>query len=189
MLRTDFCRNAYGEWRPDIQTGPHVMRRFVTLALIAACLLAAPAAADSALSVEVRDFGIYHTRADKRVPHPNSATGEMNIISHLRFIRKTKKIAAQLGRSFGWRYRLLGLPDNARVTFRTLHPPITNPATGQTKTSSWRTIIVRKPNDLRYTGYTFDYMWELAEGRWAFQVMYDGKVIGEQSFNVVVPLN
>lgn len=158
--------------------------------LVPTAIAAAPAAsARDGASVIVEDYGVYETRADKRVPHPNSATGEMNIISHLRFLRKAKTISAQLGRSFGWRYRLKGVPDNAQVTFRTLHPPITNPDTGRTKTSSWRTITVKKPFNLRYTGYTFDYSWELAEGRWAFQVLYGGKVIGERAFNIVIPLN
>jgi len=167
------------------------MPRHAVVSVLALLMLfvAQPALARDGAGVLVEDYGVYETRADKRVPHPNSATGEMNIISHLRFLRKAKTISAQLGRSFGWRYRLKGVPDNARITFRTVHPPITNPDTGRTKTSSWRTITVKKPSNLRYTGYTFDYTWELAEGRSAFQVLYGGKVIGERAFNIVIPLN
>ena len=165
------------------------MLRLVVVPVLVLLIAPSIALARDGTGVVIEDYGVYETRADKRVPHPNSATGEMNIISHLRFLRKAQTISAQLGRSFGWRYRLKGVPDNARITFRTVHPPITNPETGQTKTSSWRTITVKKPANLRYTGYTFDYSWELAEGRWSFQVLYGGKIIGERAFNIVIPLN
>jgi len=152
-------------------------------------LLAAPVASADTPRVSVQDFGVYETRTKKRIPHPHSATGEMNVVSELRFVRQARTIAAQLGRSFGWRYRLHGVPDNARITFRTVHPPLTNPATGESRKMSWRTTILKKPGNLRYTGYTFDYSWELAEGRWVFQIVYQGRVIGEQAFTVVIPLN
>ena len=148
-----------------------------------------PVLADDDPEVRIKDFGLYQTRAKAQVPHPNSATGALNIVSRLRFIRQTERIFAQIGRSFGWRYRLHAVPKEARITFRTLHPPITNPSTGQTLRLSWRTEVVREPGNLRYTGYTFDYAWELAEGRWAFQIIYRGRVIGEQAFTVVVPMN
>jgi hypothetical protein len=40
-----------------------------------------------------------------------------------------------------------------------------------------------------YFGYTFDHGWEIAEGLWTQQIVYNGRVIAEQKFKVVVPLN
>ena len=40
-----------------------------------------------------------------------------------------------------------------------------------------------------YFGYTFDYGWEIAEGIWTKQILYNGKVIAEKKFKIIVPLN
>ena len=31
--------------------------------------------------------------------------------------------------------------------------------------------------------------YEIAEGEWSFQIIYQGRVIGEQKFRVIVPMN
>lgn len=159
------------------------------------CVLALPVAAlpDIAAAaqptVEMSEAGIYETGPPRRVPLRDSVSGEMNLVSGVRLIRRARVLAAQPGRSFGWRYRFRGLPSGATVTLRTLHPPLTNPQTGATMTRSQRRVRIDDPEKLRYTGYTFDYMWEMAEGVWRFQVLYRGRVIGERRFKVLVPLN
>jgi hypothetical protein len=40
-----------------------------------------------------------------------------------------------------------------------------------------------------YFGYTFDHGWEIAEGVWTKQILYNGRVIAEQKFKIVVPIN
>ena len=54
---------------------------------------------------------------------------------------------------------------------------------------SLRTRAASPNGALTYTGYTFDHRYELAEGIWKFQIVYKGKVIGEQSFKVVLLMN
>ena len=44
-------------------------------------------------------------------------------------------------------------------------------------------------NELLYDGYRFDYDWEMAEGIWTFQILHNGKVIGEKKFKVIIPMN
>lgn len=152
-------------------------------------LIAAPQAAAAGPSVDVIEFGLFATSGVRRIALPRSAAGEMNLVAQVRLIRSAEIIAAQPGRSFGWRYRLLGLPPGSRIVLRTLHPPLTNPKTGRTMAYSERKVRVSHPEDIRYTGYTFDNAWEMAEGEWRFQVLYGGRVIGERAFKIVVPLN
>lgn len=153
-------------------------------------LVAAPhAAAAAGPSVEVVEFGLFETGQVRRIALPKSAAGEMNLVGHVRLIRSAAVIAAQPGRSFGWRYRLLHVPPGSSIVLRTIHPPLTNPKTGRTMAFSERRVRISQPENIRYTGYTFDNAWEMAEGVWRFQVLYRGRIIGERSFKIVVPLN
>jgi hypothetical protein len=94
----------------------------------------------------------------------------------------------QLGTSFGFRYRIHGVPSGAKVTIRTVHPRLTNPETGKSMNFGEREQDSGDGGDL-YTGYSFDSSYEIAEGEWTFQVIYQGRVIGEQTFKIIVPIN
>jgi hypothetical protein len=163
------------------------------LYVTAAALICLAATADSAAamgaSVKVVEYGIFKTSGVRRIAMPHSVSGEMNLVSHVRLVRAATVIAAQPGRSFGWRYHFRNLPAGATVTLRTLHPALTNPKTGRTMSLSERRVRIDHPENIRYTGYTFDNAWEMAEGQWRFQILYKGRVIGEKPFKIVVPLN
>jgi hypothetical protein len=165
------------------------LRLRVTIAALICLLAAPPTAAAADPSVDVIEYGLFATGGVRRIALPQSVAGEMNLVSHVRLIRSAKVIAAQPGRSFGWRYRLRGVPPGASIVLRTQHPALTNPKTGRTMAYSERRVRITRPEDVRYTGYTFDNAWEMAEGEWRFQVLYDGRVIGERAFKIVVPLN
>lgn len=135
------------------------------------------------------EFGLFTTNKVKEVKQPVSVSGVMTIVSNVKLIKRTRLIVGQLGRSFGVNYRVYGLPPGAVITIRTEHPKITHPETGKTMGFSMRTRQA-PPNGVKsYTGFTFDHRYELAEGIWKFQILYKGKVIGEQSFKVVLLMN
>ncbi len=157
--------------------------------LVATTGATAGAAIAAEPSVDVVESGLFETSGVRRITMPKSVAGEMNLVAHVRLVRSASVIAAQPGRSFGWRYRLLGVPAGSVVTLRTLHPELTNPKTGRTMAFSERRVRISYPENVRYTGYTFDNAWEMAEEVWRFQVLYKGRVIGERPFKVVVPLN
>ena len=95
----------------------------------------------------------------------------------------------QLGNSFGVVLKLDNFPAGTAVlTIRTIHPPLTNPKTGRTMTVSEYDWPVTLRDDV-YFGYSFDHGWEIAEGIWTKQIVYNGRVLAEQKFKVVVPLN
>ena len=138
--------------------------------------------------VEVLDYGTYATGTRTSVPMPVSVSGKMNLLSHVRLTQETREIMGQLGTSFGFRYRVHGVPDGATVTIRTRHPRLTDPDTGKSMNYGEREQAVNAGEE-RYTGFSFDATYEIAEGEWSFQVIYEGRVIGEQKFKVVVPIN
>jgi len=138
--------------------------------------------------VEVLDYGTYETGTRTLVPMPVSVSGKMNLISHVRLTKQEREIMGQLGTSFGFRYRVEGVPPGATVTIRTRHPRLTNPDTGKSMNYGEREQVVTSGEE-RYTGFSFDATYEIAEGEWSFQIIYEGRVIGEQKFKVVVPIN
>lgn len=164
--------------------------RTVYLIMLAVLLLlgAAPALAKS--PVAVIDFGIYTLNVTNTTKAPGDISLERNVVSNIRLLRQARKIMAQPGRSFGFRFRV---SDPAlvgrRLTMRTIFPRLTNPKTGRSATSQDRVFIPQSTGITYYDGYRFDYRWEMAEGIWKFQLLDGGKVISEQSFQIIVPLN
>ncbi len=154
--------------------------------VLVALALAAPARASG--QVEIKDFGFYDLSVDGSVPAPEDISGSRNIVSNIRLQRQTQEIDAQLGRSFGFRFRIA---DPAlygqQLTLRTIFPPLTNPESRRTMTTQDRPFT--GTNELLYDGYRFDYDWEMAEGIWTFQILHRGRVIAEKKFKVIIPLN
>ena len=162
----------------------------LTVALALPLSLGAVATAQAQPSISVSNYGQYQTRnSGKSVRKPRTASGEVSPVSKQRLVRKTTKIFGQLGRSFGVEIDLKGFNSGpVRLTIRTIHPPITNPKTGQTTRVSVYDWDVAGRQGV-YFGYTFDYGWELAEGVWVHQFLYKGRLLAQKRFQVVIPLN
>ena len=162
--------------------------------IVAALLIVLPIAAYSgpALSgppISVVDFGVYKLSVDHRAAAQRAISGERNVVSNIRIFRRTRTVFAQLGRSFGYRFRiadptLLG----RRLTLRTAFPPLQDPQTGRIGTSQSRPFMPLS-SGIYYDGYRFDYLWELAEGLWRFQLLDGETLLHEEVLHVVVPLN
>lgn len=166
---------------------PHawLARAFAPL-LILTLALTAPVAASG--QVEIKDFGFYDLSVDGSVPAPGDISGSRNIVSNIRLQRQTEEIDAQLGRSFGFRFRVTDPALYGRtLTLRTIFPPLTNPESRRTMTTQDRPFTAT--GETLYDGYRFDYDWEMAEGIWTFQVVHNGKVIAEKKFKVIIPMN
>ncbi|MEN8196729.1 MAG: DUF3859 domain-containing protein [Pseudomonadota bacterium] len=143
-----------------------------------------------ATEITITEFGLYETATGGSRPAEKTVTGATNLITHHRLIRRAEVIAAQPGRSFGVRYRISGRFDSvSRLTYRILHPPLTNPATGKTMTVSEWSSPVASYGLRRYIGYSFDHGWEMAEGLWTIQILHRGHVLAEKTFKIVIPLN
>jgi hypothetical protein len=167
--------------------------RIVSFVLVVAAAFAG--GADIALAADeptatILNYGRFETRRTGQIEKSDrTASGELQSVDAHRLIQKTDEIVGILGNSFGYDLRLENFPPGAAVlTIRTIHPPITNPNTGRTMTVSEYDWPVAARDNV-YFGYTFDHGWEIAEGIWTKQIIYQGKVIAEKKFRVVVPLN
>ncbi len=162
-------------------------------AVVAAVVLAAGVAVGVAAAepkgtiVSYGRYEIVETGIPERAER--TVAGEVKPVQTRRLLQQTDEIVGQLGNTFGFEVDLDGLPPGpVNLVVRTIHPARTNSETGKTMTVSeydWPVIGRHKV----YFGFTFDYRWEIAEGTWTKQLVYDGKVIAEKKFKVIVPLN
>lgn len=169
------------------------MRFRAAAALLCAGALVAvsnPAVAAGEPSATILAYGRFETRRTGEVEKAErTATGELRSVSAHRLIRQTEEIMGQAGNSFGLELRLENFPPGpVTLAIRTVHPPLANPKTGKTTTVSEYDWTVAGREGI-YFGYTFDHGWEIAEGVWTTQVVYNGRVIAEKKFKVIVPLN
>ena len=173
-----------------MQMHRNLLRIFPALAplLLLAAFAASPAA--QASQVEIKDYGFYDLSVDGSVPAPEDISGSRNVVSNIRLQRQTDEIDAQLGRSFGFRFRIADPALVGRtLTLRTVFPPLSNPETKRTMSTQDRDFVVGSTGDVLYDGYRFDYDWEMAEGIWTFQILDRGRVIAEKKFKVIIPMN
>lgn len=155
--------------------------------------LAQGAKADSAHTIhqngaKILDYGIYRHNVLGYTKAPNDISGQRFTAGNVRLIRKTQTILAQLNLTFGFRYRvtdpaLLGKELQIVVRF----PKMTNPANGKTGTQLIDSFVATGVE--RRELFRFDYTWEMAEGRWTFQVLDGKRVVVEIPFRVIVGLN
>lgn len=148
------------------------------------------AAAQAEPSATLHAYGEYDSRrSGELIQREKTASGVVTPVARYRLIRKNDVILAQLGGSFGFEVDLHDFPPGpVTLTIRTLRPPLTNPETGRTTTEDVYDWTVTGRNAL-YFGYTFDHKWELAEGIWTKQILYNGKVLVEKKFKIVIALN
>lgn len=160
----------------------------VALALLA--LVATAARADQKPRIEIVDYGLYDHVVSEIIKAPGEVSGERALVSNVKVRENTLEIAAQLGRMFGYQFRI---NDPALVgqtlTLRKLVPRLTNPATGQSATVVESEVTATGDGYLHLNAYGFDYGWEMAEGEWTFQVLLGSELLAEKKFKVMVPLN
>ena len=171
------------------------MKKLLAILLLAAGIPAGTAAAGSAPvsaqpSISIAGFGQYLTqKTGESFPTPQTAAGRTVVVSRTRLVNRTNVIFGQLGRDFGAEIDLHGFGEGpVRLTIRTVHPPLTNPETGRTTRVSEYGQDVEKRRNV-YFGFTFSRRWELAEGEWVKQFLYRGRLLAQQRFRVVVPIN
>ena len=153
-------------------------------------MLAVSASANAEMAASISAYGRYVTEPTGRtLKRPKTASGLIAPIRSHRLIAKTDKVFGQLDRTFGMEVLLEGMPaPSVTLTIRTTHPALTNPKNKRTTKVSeydW-TVSGAGPH---FFGFSFDRTWEIAEGDWTIQILYQGRLLAQKRFRVVVPLN
>ena len=111
----------------------------------------------------------------------------MTVLKEIVLLKQTDTIDGSIGTKFGVKYFVKGLPKGANVplSVRLLHPITTNPDTQQTSMiEEW--IAKAKISSANYSGWIFEYKWEIVQGEWTILISYNGKKLAEKKFTVQI---
>jgi len=138
--------------------------------------------------VDVVQYGTYAAKVQEVEETEKSPGGKRRVVMVPEFHEETFRIPAILGTRFGFRYIINGVPNGAEIpiVIRKTYPGLKDPRYDKPIFNHAYTQIHRigEPNG---TGYGFDHPWELVCGTWTFQLLYEGKILGEVSFEVYNP--
>jgi hypothetical protein len=160
--------------------------QFLLLSFLA--LLLPPGAAYAQTSqverLEITDFGIYTVDREPRgrdLHGVKRATG-----TNVQHMETTKTIPAQIGTSFGFRYKVIGEPDGATVDIRKV---IVFPAPGLQPSRGKRvprdeSTVTATIGETRADLYTLEDAFELVPGTWIVELWSGGRKLATQSFTL-----
>jgi hypothetical protein len=136
--------------------------------------------------IDVTDSGIY--TANKTATMTNDMGLTHHIVNNIQLVEATNTIPVQLGVKFGFRFTLLGTPQDARVTIRqvTIYPSkgVISPKKGMLRTNAFESTLQIGMSG-QFAGYDVDDPWELVPGIWTIQLWIGDRKLAERSFTVV----
>jgi Domain of unknown function (DUF3859) len=167
-----------------------MMRRFVEIAVLFSSLgllREAPvhAQAPSVDRIDIVEYGIYSV--DRRVQGRDARGINQATAANVQHAATTKEIPARIGTTFGFRYKIVGKPDEAPITLRRI---VVFPAPGLQPSSSSKPLardefaVQASVGETNYMFYTLEDAFELVPGIWAIEIWYGNRKLAAQSFTV-----
>ena len=154
----------------------------------AAAPAAPPAAPNTIERIEVFEFGLYERGPVIQELPPTPAGIGRAISDGFKHLRTTRKVPAQLGTSFGFRYRTEGRFGYAPLTQILILPPpgIDSPLSGRTvlRDAMPGHVVVGNEDMMMMT---FDHKWEMVEGIWTIELWSGDRKLGSESFEIFIP--
>ena len=152
------------------------------------CLALGTAQAQQVSSIEIVDFGIY--TADPQARRLGQSGIGTSTVANLKLAVRTDRIAMQRGVHFGFQYRIVGTPADARVELRRVDlypaPDLVPPGKSQPVRQDEEKIVERIGN-LTFAGYTLDAPFEMVPGTWTFQFWLGDRRLAEKNFTLAAP--
>lgn len=172
---------------------PYARRGLQAALPLLSCLAAAmplhPAAAADGPRARVAEYGEYTVRSETpRTEVDPTSTGVTERVASegARLLRRTSRVEARLCVRFGAWFAAVGTgPDGMLpIVSRLTHPVLVRPDGRSGTEETDEGVLTGTPS---LSGFRFDHPWEAVPGTWTFAVLSGGKVLAEQSFEVVPP--
>jgi hypothetical protein len=157
------------------------------LALFVLALLSASgtAWAQTASRIDIVDYGIYTV---DREAHGRSAEGiGLSTVRNVRLAVTTTTIPAQVGVTFGFRYKVVGRDTGEVVQLRKVTkypPPGLRTPKGEVLRETERTLR-NKIGETRFTSYALVDGFELVPGPWTIELWQGSVRLASQTFTLV----
>ena len=166
----------------------------VILATLALLLVPGMAGAQTTIVVDridILDYGLYTAAITGSVASPGTASGTSHTVSDVQFYRRTDRVPASVGTSFGVKFVVVGRPSGEIVELRTVlkipPPGVRNPKTGNVYRETSITVQKVIGHDGSLTGYTLDEDWELVTGPWTLELWLGDRRMLSKTFTVYTP--
>ena len=169
--------------------GKQMKKIFKILSIFAACSFTPTVAAEDieVYEINILEYGEFKAYSVKEKYAENTLLGKMTVLKEIELLKQTDTIDGSIGTQFGVKYFVKGLPKGANVplSVRLLHPITTDPDTQQTSMiEEW--IAKAKIGSANYSGWIFEYKWEIVQGEWTILISYNGKKLAEKKFTVQI---
>ncbi len=143
------------------------------------------------ISAKIVTFGPINTESATRVKDPSTPSGTSVNAKGMKIIGETDQVTAEIGKTFGYEYLVVGLPFNQLIDLKEVYayPEMTMP---DGKTSTGYSRVVKKRTDsfgiINYIqGYVLEQPYELVPGAWKMELWYDGRKLVEKEFHLSAP--
>ncbi len=152
-----------------------------------ALLTGAPvqAQAPSVERIEIVEFGIYSV--ERQVQGRDARGINQATASNVQHAATTRDIPARIGITFGFRYRIIGKPDQAPITLRRVvvfPPPGLQPSSSSKRLPQDEFSVQARIGETNYMFYTLEDAFELVPGVWAVEIWYGNRKLASQSFTL-----
>jgi len=142
---------------------------------------------------KVTEFGYYQALEEiDRKRNNASPSGYVRAGGNVKLTKQTTEIPIDQNRLFGFKFLLDGFdPDlrSASLILEVTHPEMTRPNGSKSKGYTYPVNIdVWQGISENRSGYRFDKDYEMVEGEWVFQYLYENKMVVQQKFNLFKPV-
>ncbi len=165
------------------------MRTVLSLLLLLALSVAAPAQTARLDRIEIMEAGIYRVEKTLSITDPAVPSGTRQQLAGAKLSKATTTIPAVIGTRFGFRFKLVGEPTGAPVGVKWImrYPPPGIRDTRNQLQSSYEENIASAIGTEEYRDALFDDPGDLLPGTWTFEVWSGNQKMAEQKFTIVKP--
>ncbi len=162
-------------------------KKFIIITIFSVYCFTRPVVAEDieVYQIDILEYGEFKAYSVKRKNAENTSIGKMTVLKEIELFKQTNTIEGSIGTQFGVKYFINGSPEGANVplSVRMVHPKTINPDTQQISTiDEW--IAKNKIGSSNFSGWIFEYKWEIVPGEWTIQLLYDGEILAEKKFTV-----
>ena len=143
-------------------------------------------------SVEVVRYGIFGVEESKTISDATISSGERVNYDRGKIVKRTSTIGLHQSAEsivFGAEFRLKGSPagyaPRLRVVWLYPQPGLKNPQTGKVSFRDEYEIADWKVGGGQNLYWTLGAAWSRVPGRWTLQIWHGGRLLAEQSFDLV----
>jgi hypothetical protein len=151
----------------------------------------APMVAASTLQIDRIDITEYGTYTLDRTIQGRDAQGiNQATATNIQHAATTRTVPAQIGTTFGFRYKVIGKPEDTPINLRRIvvFPPSgLRPSPSSKPVSQDESTFQTKIGQTSYMFYTFEDSFELLPGTWIIEMWYGNRKLAIQRFTVVKP--